>query len=546
MRVRVDYLIPDKKSGRLIYRRRFPQELIPYIPSRDPRARGRSEFKASLHATSLNAPGAMERYKAIEFEYEDIVAKARKRAAGQFDDLDARTIAIIAAGVVHDGLTVDDEVRLTPAPVERKRERATIMAQTSEADLAECRELRAIGDVERMIELWGDEAASIAEFEGLHVDRSAPSFAALCSAINDAQIATWEATLARLKGDLVPTPPLEELPASKKQRSLPGGPISLMELFDRYAKQPGIHPKTIAQWRPYFVQLEKFTRKSDARTVTHDDLVAWRDHLQNDVTYRGKPLSAKTINGSYLGASSAVFRFAKGNGIIPANPMLEVAKVRQEAKPQLRSKGFTPEEARTILTAALAVGKTDDEGDFANTKRWCPWLMAYSGARVNEITQLRQEDIFERDGVHVMRITPEAGTVKTRMFRLVPLHRHLVEQGFLEFAKNRSKGPLFFDPSRRRSENAINRQASRQGSRLAEWVRSLGIDGVKPNHAWRHFFSANAVRHGLDPRITKAITGHSTSDVHDKVYLEGLPDFVDVLFREIEKIPRFTTHQAAD
>jgi len=39
--------------------------------------------------------------------------------------------------------------------------------------------------------------------------------------------------------------------------------------------------------------------------------------------------------------------------------------------------------------------------------------------------------------------------------------------------------------------------------------------------------------------VTKAITGHASSDVHDKTYLEGLPDFVDVLSRELEKLPRF-------
>ena len=40
----------------------------------------------------------------------------------------------------------------------------------------------------------------------------------------------------------------------------------------------------------------------------------------------------------------------------------------------------------------------------------------------------------------------------------------------------------------------------------------------------------------MDPRTTRAITGHSSSDVHEKAYLE---EYVDVMAREIEKIPYF-------
>lgn len=55
-------------------------------------------------------------------------------------------------------------------------------------------------------------------------------------------------------------------------------------------------------------------------------------------------------------------------------------------------------------------------------------------------------------------------------------------------------------------------------------MRSLGIDGVMPNHAWRHHFTSAEARHGIDARVAKAITGHSTSDVHDKTYMASLAD----------------------
>jgi integrase len=74
-----------------------------------------------------------------------------------------------------------------------------------------------------------------------------------------------------------------------------------------------------------------------------------------------------------------------------------------------------------------------------------PWLCAYTGARVGEMTQLRGVDVLRQDGISALRITPEAGTVKTRKARVVPLHDHLIAQGFPEFVKTRGKGPLFYN-----------------------------------------------------------------------------------------------------
>jgi integrase len=155
-----------------------------------------------------------------------------------------------------------------------------------------------------------------------------------------------------------------------------------------------------------------------------------------------------------MGAVHALLTWAKGDGLITANPMAEVSNVRLPTIPKTRSKAFTNDEVLTILKATLEPSVSREGEHLRNAKRWCPWLMAYSGARVNEITQLRKEDIFNKDGMWIMRITPDAGRVKTKAYRLVPLHSHLVDQGFLKFVEGRPKGPLFFDPTKRRSDNA--------------------------------------------------------------------------------------------
>ena len=313
--------------------------------------------------------------------------------------------------------------------------------------------------------------------------------------------------------------------------------VGLLDLFEKYAAIPGRSPKTVAQWRPYVARLVAFLGDDNALAVTHDRLTAWRNHLRDEATYKGKPLSAKTINGSYLGAVGALFVWAKGDGLIDRNPMLEVTKVQLPKQPKLRGSEFTSDEVKVILRATLQTSASREGQELRDAKRWVPWLMAYSGARVNEITQLRTVDIFEQDGVWAMRLTPEAGTIKAKSLRLVPLHRDLIEQGFLDFVAKRAAGPLFYDPAKRRSDSAINRQANRLGSKLAEWVRSLGIAGVKPNHGWRHLFNTLAVRHEIDQRATFALLGHSSGNVNQQY---GSVQ-IDVLARELNKLPPFET-----
>jgi hypothetical protein len=47
---------------------------------------------------------------------------------------------------------------------------------------------------------------------------------------------------------------------------------------------------------------------------------------------------------------------------------------------------------------------------------------------------------------HNAPTTPAAGTIKTGKPRTVPLHAHLIEQGFLNFERDRGNGPLFCNP----------------------------------------------------------------------------------------------------
>src|SRR5690606_2002345 len=122
-------------------------------------------------------------------------------------------------------------------------------------------------------------------------------------------------------------------------------------------------------------------------------------------------------------------------------------KVKSTKAQQARSRGFTDEEAASILRAASNVTRGGDREKTWLAKRWVPWLMAYTGARVGEVAQLRKQDV-RRVGQHwEITITPEAGVVKGGKFRSVPLHPHLVELGFPAMVEVAPDGHLFLEPN---------------------------------------------------------------------------------------------------
>jgi integrase len=149
---------------------------------------------------------------------------------------------------------------------------------------------------------------------------------------------------------------------------------------------------------------------------------------------------------------------------------------------------------------------------------------------------LRGQDIEERDGFFAMRLTPEAGTIKTSTARTVPIHEHVLEQGFLAYVKSKGgKGPLFYivDTDKAVSDptNPKRPQSVRARERLASWVRGLGVTdtAVQPNHAWRHTFKRRAARAKIEAVIRDAICGHSTKDVGDHYETPTVEDMANAL-----------------
>jgi integrase len=205
---------------------------------------------------------------------------------------------------------------------------------------------------------------------------------------------------------------------------------------------------SINRWRAVFVSLRERFGDRDAARITPDEAQQWADSLTTPER------TAHVAHEVWLRAANVIFRWTVSRKRLHVNPFTDVSIALPKRAPKLREREFNEEEWRTILKATLVPPPPRMEPHNAAARRWVPWICAYTGARPGEACQLRSEDIRQHKdgGFWYARITPEAGTVKGNDAREVPLHPHLVEQGFIAFAQGRPRGPLFYDPKARRKD----------------------------------------------------------------------------------------------
>jgi integrase len=497
-------------SGRVEYRRAYPPELRRFVPRPDGKGgEGPREFKRSFGLEG--SPGFLSRYEAAAGEYDATVHRARRELDGAYDPLDAPAIAYLAELFRVRELERDERERWR-----RGEDHAARLEAALEWELDDFRRWAAEGDREAVGERWGAMARELLTEAGRVVDPNDwKGFGRLCAAINAAAIGLREPLKARLRGEVVTTPS-RPAPPSEAPIAAPAGPrVPIMPTFEAYAAEAGMTAGVRSEWRKYFERLVAFLGHDDAAQLRADDVIRWKDQLLAEPTRAGGKRSPVTVNDKYLTSLKAMLGWAVDQRKLPDNVAKGIrARVPKQAK--LRDRDFTADEARRILAASLEPASPRMAEGHRRARRWIPWLCAYTGARVNEMSQLRGEDVFELEGVPVLRITPEAGTTKTREARVVPLHPHLIEQGFLSVVVANGPGPLFYDPRRQRVAGEGSRHFKKVGERLAEWVRKeVGVDdpGIMPNHAWRHTFKTRAIAAAVPEKVSDAITGHAPTTV---------------------------------
>jgi integrase len=310
--------------------------------------------------------------------------------------------------------------------------------------------------------------------------------------------------------------PAHPLFESMNVDQLVNDPVSISGLFQKYLnelKSNNRGAEVERRWTAVIDDFISFAKTDDARRITRKNVIEWKDAKLSC-------LAPKTVKDVYLTALKATFNWAVSNDLLETNPA-EKVKIRVSEKVLNRPKGFTIAEATRILKATnsyvapIHKTKTREAPQTSAAKKWAPLLCAFTGSRITEITQLRKSDIRMENEMAVIRISPDAGSVKNNKFRDVPLHQQILDLGFMDFVEQSADGPLFYPNTLRKTGGHPARIVS---GRVSQWLQSQNLvpDEVRPNHGWRHAFKTLCREAGIDGGTIDAICGHSPRTIGEK------------------------------
>jgi hypothetical protein len=206
-----------------------------------------------------------------------------------------------------------------------------------------------------------------------------------------------EKLLRNAHGDYRPDPNGERFP--KWERPLDGGAsktrngasLTFKELFERWRLERRPSASTVSTWQGCIRALQKHLGHDNPARVTKADIIAWKDALL------AAGYSPNGIRNGQLTAARTLFKYGADNDLLTFNPAQGVT-VHRKVVAGSRMLPYTDAEVADLL--AIADRQSNP------TRRWLPWLMALSGARVGEVAQLWGKRIVEVDGVVVMKIAP--------------------------------------------------------------------------------------------------------------------------------------------
>lgn len=325
-------------------------------------------------------------------------------------------------------------------------------------------------------------------------------------------------------GDYRPDPVADRFPVwvspATPNAAVARNKLTLPALFDRWADHPEQGPvsrRTKARYRGVFGAVAAFMNNPDARNVTTDDLSRYVEaRIKDDSPGRLLPKVARDVHKAAL---SSVYGWAKAKRIVPSNPAegvaIKVARIARARRPEA-----SDTETAELVKAVLELPATAPAGTPDAAKRWAILITLYTGCRIGEATQLRKEDFTTTAGkLPMIRITPEAGDVKDKEARMVPVHGRLAELGLLAFVNAAPEGPLFYDPERRRSAKATTPLYELAAKDVAAWSREHGLGDPlqkRPMHSLRHRFILLARTAGMEGQYMRAITGHEAGDESER------------------------------
>jgi integrase len=299
-------------------------------------------------------------------------------------------------------------------------------------------------------------------------------------------------------------------------------PLSIV--FDRWREERQPPAKTWEEWATARRRFEAVVGADlPVRSITKGHVRAFKDALlkmparRRGVAPDGQPakLAPASIQ-KQLNALRSVLSWAVSHGYLETNPGTGISHARANGSHNDDTRRL-PYDADDLSKLFASIEKR------TGADRWLPLLELWTGARLEELGQLRAGDVGQDGGVPFIYIHGGDGRrVKNRgSERRVPLHPQLLRLGFLNFVQaQREAGHARLFPELKPDRHG--KLTRLWGKRYRYFARSVGVtDPRKTFHSFRHGFK-DAARAVMPEEHHDAITGHSNGSV-GRSYGRGVP-----------------------
>jgi integrase len=305
------------------------------------------------------------------------------------------------------------------------------------------------------------------------------------------------------------------------------GGHTLEDLVDKWAAERRVSAKGKEDHQAIVRWFKERVGDLSVEAITKRDVLTFKDKL----VLEGATLANVKVKLSRL---RTLLNYAASNDLIPANPASDVRVVLTDSD-RTKRKPFDLSALTSIFSSPVYSRDerpTEGRGEAAY---WLPLLGLYTGARLEELGQLRPSDVQNETYpdadevsqsawlIHVVEDDEDDLKLKNSMSeRVIPVHPVLEQLGFIRFvAAAKSAGQQRLFPELR--PNKYNRLTAKWGEWFGDYKRNVvGItDRRLVFHSFRHSFK-DFGRGRLTDGVQRQIMGHSGGDVADS-YGSGFP-----------------------
>jgi len=267
---------------------------------------------------------------------------------------------------------------------------------------------------------------------------------------------------------------------------------------------------------------EYFGASTDVHSITHKDMLAFRDCLSRLPPNRSKgklagiPIRdlASMVHDKTLSATTMknkatlltmVFRWLYKHEYVKNNPAHDLLpNSRRVAKQVIPREAFTSDDISLIFEKLVNRQRSKRVDRY-----WYTMIAAYTGMRIGEIAQLQRDNLKQDGGIWYLDIEAVVEVKNEPSRRQIPVHPRLEEIGLVQYVQGKTGGIFTSN-----TKNAVGKWFNR-------CVQELLPNRKVMYHCWRHTVSTHLQRASVPREQIAALLGHTQEGETFRTYGKG-------------------------